>query len=54
MEPLQVALENGARRAIVPLANKTQFVGLPEEVVEKMDIVFYGEPDRAVSKCLEP
>lgn len=53
MEPLQVALENGASRAIVPLANKTQFVGLPEEVVEKMDIVFYGEPDRAVSKCLE-
>ena len=53
MEPLQVALENGASRAIVPLANKTQFVGLPEEVVEKMDIVFYSEPDRAVSKCLE-
>jgi ATP-dependent Lon protease len=53
MEPLQVALENGASRAIVPLANKTQFVGLPEEVVEKMDIVFYGDPERAVSKCLE-
>lgn len=53
MEPLQVALENGAIRALVPLANKSQFVGLPEEVVEKLDIVFYGDPDRAVSKCLE-
>ncbi|MCL4488344.1 MAG: protease Lon-related BREX system protein BrxL [Chloroflexi bacterium] len=53
MEPLQVALENGAIRALVPLANKSQFVGLPEEVVEKLDIVFYGDPDRAVSKSVE-
>ena len=53
MEPLRVALENGATRAIIPLANKSQFVGLPEDLVEKLDIVFYSDPDRALSKALE-
>ena len=53
MEPLQVAAENGALRALLPLANKSQVAGLPEEIVERVDIVFYGDPDRAVSKALE-
>ena len=52
-EPLQVALENGALRALLPLANKAQFAGLPEDVVEKLDVVFYGDVDRAVLKTLE-
>jgi ATP-dependent Lon protease len=29
------------------------FVGLPEEVVEKVDLVFYGDVERAVMKALE-
>ena len=53
MEPLQIAMENGALRALLPLANKNQVAGLPEEVVERLDVVFYGDPDRAVSKALE-
>jgi ATP-dependent Lon protease len=53
MEPLQVAMENGAQRALLPIANKNQVAGLPEEIVERLDIVFYGDPDRAVSKVLE-
>jgi ATP-dependent Lon protease len=51
-EPLQVALDNGALRALVPVANKKQVALLPEEVVEKLDIVFYGDVDRAVVKGL--
>lgn len=51
-EPLQVALDNGALRALVPVANKKQVALLPEEVVEKLDIVFYGDADRAVMKGL--
>ena len=46
-------LENGGLRALVPLGNKAQFAGLPEEVVEKMDLVFYGDVDRAVVKGVE-
>src|SRR3990172_3922353 len=53
MEPLQIAMENGAQRALLPIANKNQVAGLTEEVVERLDIVFYGDTDRAVSKVLE-
>jgi ATP-dependent Lon protease len=52
-EPLQVALSNGAMRVLVPLANKSQIGGLPEEVAEKLDIIFYGDVDRAVLKSVE-
>jgi len=51
-EPLQVALDNGALRALVPVANKKQVAMLPEEVIEKLDIAFYGDVDRAVVKGL--
>jgi hypothetical protein len=51
-EPLTIAMDNGALRAVVPLANKAQFAGLPE-VVEKVDLVFYGDVERAVMKALE-
>ncbi|MEH2236622.1 protease Lon-related BREX system protein BrxL [Nostoc sp.] len=53
VESLQLAMESGALRALVPLSNKSQFAGLPEEVVEKLDIVFYGDVDRAVIKSVE-
>jgi len=52
-EPLHVALENGAVRALVPIGNKAQFGNLPEEVVEKLDLVFYGDIERAVMKSIE-
>ena len=52
-EPLAIAMDNGALRAIVPLSNKSQFAGLPEDVVEKVDLVFYGDVERAVLKALE-
>ena len=43
----------GNLRVLLPIANKAQFAGLPEDVVEKLDLVFYGEVDRAVLKTLE-
>jgi ATP-dependent Lon protease len=52
-EVLQMALENGALRVLLPTGNKIQFSGLPEEVVEKMDIIFYSDADRAVMKAVE-
>ena len=51
-ESLQISLDNGALRALVPIANKSQVAGLPEEVVEKLDLVFYGDVDRAVLKAV--
>jgi len=52
LEPLQVAVDNGASRALVPLANKAQFTALPEDVVEKLELVFYGDADRALRRAL--
>jgi ATP-dependent Lon protease len=52
-EPLQVALDNGALRVLVPISNKAQFGALPEQVVEKLDVIFYGDADRAVLKAIE-
>lgn len=53
LEPLQLALDSGAIRALVPISNKSQFANLPEEVIERVDVVFYGDVDRAVLKTLE-
>ncbi|MBA2276880.1 MAG: hypothetical protein H0W06_03880 [Chloroflexia bacterium] len=52
-EILQLARDNGALRALLPTSNKAQFVGLPEDVVEKLDIVFYSDPERAVTRTVE-
>ncbi|MFO0590904.1 MAG: protease Lon-related BREX system protein BrxL [Polyangiaceae bacterium] len=51
LEALQTSLDNGGLRALVPLANKSQVAGLPEDIMEKMDLVFYGDVDRAVTKA---
>lgn len=51
-EALQVALDNGALRALVPLGSKSQVASLPEEVVEKLDVVFFGDVERASSKAM--
>jgi ATP-dependent Lon protease len=53
VEPLQLVMEGGALRALVPLSYKAQFAGLPEEVVEKLDVVFYGDVDRVLLKSVE-
>ncbi|WP_242866028.1 protease Lon-related BREX system protein BrxL [Desnuesiella massiliensis] len=53
VEILQLSLDNGALRALVPISNKNQFAGLPEEVIEKIDISFYSDINRAVAKALE-
>jgi ATP-dependent Lon protease len=46
-------MEGGALRALVPLSNKAQFAGLPEDLVETLDIVFYGDVDRALLRSVE-
>ena len=52
LEPLQVAMDNGARRVLVPLGNKRQFLEVPPDVIEKVDPIFYGDPLTAALKGL--
>jgi ATP-dependent Lon protease len=51
-EPLQVAKDNGAHRALIPIENKRNFLDVPADVVEFVDPVFYGDPKTAAMKVL--
>jgi ATP-dependent Lon protease len=51
-EVLNVAMDNGARRALIPLENKRHFLEVSGDVVERVDPVFYGDPMTAASKAL--
>jgi ATP-dependent Lon protease len=51
-EPLRIAMESGARRALVPLENKRSFMDVAADVVERVDPVFYGDPLAAATKGL--
>ncbi|MCX7109472.1 MAG: protease Lon-related BREX system protein BrxL [Proteobacteria bacterium] len=51
-EPLQIAMENGARRALVPLENKRNFLEVSGEIVERVDPIFFSDPMMAAIKGL--
>ena len=51
-EPLQVAMDNGARRALVPLENKRNFLDVSADIMERVDPIFYGDPGTAAMKAL--
>lgn len=51
-EPLQVAKDNGAKRALIPIENKRNFLDVPGDVVEYVDPVFYGDPKTGAMKVL--
>ena len=52
VEPLQVARDNGAKRALIPIENKRNFLDVPADVVESVDLIFYGDPKTAALKVL--
>ena len=51
-EPLQVGMDNGARRALIPLENKRNFLDVSADIIERVDPVFYGDPMTAALKAL--
>ncbi len=52
-EALQLAMDNGARKVLIPLENKRQFLEVPGEIVEKVDPVFYSDPLTAALKSVD-
>lgn len=52
-EALQIGMDNGARRACIPIENKRHFLEVPADIVEQVDPIFYSEPMVATQKCLE-
>ncbi len=51
-EPLQVGMDNGARRALIPLENKRNFLEVSGDIVERVDPVFFSDPTTAAMKAL--
>lgn len=52
VEPLQVAMDNGARRALIPIENKRNFFDVSANVLEAIDPIFYGDMRQAAFKAL--
>ena len=51
-ESLQTGMENGAKRALIPLENKRHFLGVPGDIVERVDPIFFSDPLTAAVKAL--
>lgn len=51
-EPLQVGMDNGARRALPPLENKRNFLEVSGDVMERVDPILYADPLTAAMKAL--
>ena len=52
VEPLQIARDNGAKRALIPIENKRSFLEVSADIVENVDPIFYGDPKTAAMKVL--
>jgi len=52
VEPLQVAMDNGAKRALIPTENKRSFFEVSADVVENVDPIFYGDLRTGAFKAL--
>jgi ATP-dependent Lon protease len=52
VEPLQVGMDNGAKRALIPIENKRNFMEVTADVMEHVDPVFFGDPKTAALKAL--
>jgi ATP-dependent Lon protease len=52
VEPLQIAMDNGAKRALIPLENKRSFLEVTGDVMEHVDPIFLGDAKTAALKAL--
>jgi ATP-dependent Lon protease len=51
-ERLQLAMDNGAKRVLLPPENKRDFADIPTEVLDKLQIIFYSDPINAAFRAL--
>jgi ATP-dependent Lon protease len=52
IEPLQVIVDNGAKKVLVPVSNKRQYLEVPGDLLERVDPIFYSEPLAAALKAI--
>jgi ATP-dependent Lon protease len=51
-EPLRMGMDNGARRALIPIANKRHFLDVTADIMERVDPIFYSDPLTAAMKAV--
>ena len=52
VEPLQVAMDNGAKKVLIPIENKRSFFDVSAEILENVDPIFFGDLKAAAFKGL--
>lgn len=52
VEPLQVIMDNGAKRVLIPVSSRRHFLEVPPDILERVDPIFYSEPLAAALKAL--
>jgi len=45
-------MDNGARRALIPIENKRRFLEVSTDIMERVDPIFYSDPMTAALKSL--
>ncbi len=51
-ERLQLAMDNGAKRVLLPIENKRDLVDVPGDVLGKLQIIFYADPVNAAFRAM--
>jgi ATP-dependent Lon protease len=51
-ERLQLAMDNGARRVLIPSENKRDFGDIPSDVLDKLQIIFFSDPVNAAFRAM--
>ena len=52
-ERLQLAMDNGAKKVLLPAENKRDIADVPSDVLDKVQIIFYSDPVNAAGRALE-
>jgi ATP-dependent Lon protease len=52
IEPLQVIVDNGAKKVLVPVSNIRHHLEVPGDLLERVDPIFYCEPLAAALKAI--
>lgn len=52
-ERLQLAMDNGAKRVLLPAENKRDFVDIPTDLLDKVQIIFYSDPITATFRAMD-
>ena len=51
-EPLQLGMDNGAKKALIPTENKRHFLEVSADIMERVDPIFYSDQLTAAMKAL--